>query len=133
MSSRSWRDVARETQERNRQRAAEELTTRPASQPVYIPGTPEPVQEQTEVVVDGGTLQAFVFTPNMQPRSHRVIIRLNTTSQWNLAMQCLTALRERKQGPLEIELVGQLEDVTTALEAAENADNADDPSHGAPV
>lgn len=83
-----------------------------------------------QVRVDVNELQTFVFTAGAQPRGHQLTLRMNRTGARQvfdtlLAHLCLGP----GAGPLEITLVGRLEDTTPG---DGDYDNADDPSWGEP-
>jgi hypothetical protein len=122
-TSRSWREISAEAVKKRRAEAQTGAQRRlDESAPNFMPGEPEPVQEHNEVEVGQNAFQSFLFTPGAQPNTHHVVVRLNTTRLWDLALKALTHIKERRTGPLEIAWVGVLEDITTA----ENADNADE-------
>jgi hypothetical protein len=124
-SAKSWRDITRQARQK---RAA----ATPPPQAVHIPDELDPIPVpivHVPVTIERG-LQQFTYTPQAQPRSHQLTIRLNTTGMWQVLEATIAHLRERRVGPLEITFVGLLEDISTP---ETEADNADDPSYGTPV
>jgi hypothetical protein len=108
-----WTDIAAELEAKLRDRPrAQERAETPTGRIVETSeawGMPDEIEE---VEVRSGSMQAFKFREDAEPRSHTLVVELDTEMAWDLMEKLVRHLGMRLPGPLVLNMAGQMEDIT---------------------